>query len=199
MVSRIWITYLKYDSQSEENEPERTWHQPQSWSFYLPLERTSYSGSYVPTIKFDLEQLPPTRTSGNGPVSCKKSCYRIRVSLTLCLSFWLFTFIYLEIGHWKRKKNLLDLFLSCLVILQNVYPCIKHNNLFYYICHHNYHKSVSICFPVTTPCYFRRKVLGLTCVGIDLLITIGTIQFLKNFASKRIFPLFFSITRRKTF
>ena len=133
MVSRIWITYLKYDSQSEENEPERTWHQPQTWSFYLLLERTSYSRSYVPTIKFDLEQLPPTKTSGNGSVSCKKSCYRIRVSLALCLSFWLFTFIYLEIGHWKRKKNLLDLFLSCLVILQNVYPCIKHNNLFYYI------------------------------------------------------------------
>ena len=73
--------------------------------------------------------------------------YRIRVSPALCLSFWLFTFICLEIEHWRRKKCLLDHFSPYFVILLNVYSCIKHNNFFLlYLYHYNYHKAFVYAF-----------------------------------------------------
>lgn len=73
--------------------------------------------------------------------------YRIRVSPALCLSFCLFTFICLEIEHWRRKKCLLDHFSPYFVILLNVYSCIKHNNFFLlYLYHYNYHKAFVYAF-----------------------------------------------------
>ena len=73
--------------------------------------------------------------------------YRIRVSPALCLSFCLFTFISLEIEHWRRKKCLLDHFSPYFVILLNVYSCIKHNNFFLlYLYHYNYHKAFVYAF-----------------------------------------------------
>ena len=81
--------------------------------------------------------------------------YRIRVSPALCLSFCLFTFICLEIEHWREKKSLLDHFWPYFVILLNVYSCIKHNNFFnciYIIA--TITKRLCMRFPVITPCYF---------------------------------------------
>ena len=73
--------------------------------------------------------------------------YRIRVSPALCLSFCLFTFICLEIEHWRGKKSLLDHFWTYFVILLNVYSCIKHNNFFLlYLYHYNYHKAFVYAF-----------------------------------------------------
>ena len=72
---------------------------------------------------------------------------------------------FLIIHIWRkrrRKKHLLDHFSPCIVILLNVHPCIKHNNLFFYI----------YVITTITKCLhtFRWKILGLTWVDIDLLI-----------------------------
>ena len=90
-------------------------------------------GPTCPLSILDLEQLPTAKTSETGPVSCKMSYYRIWVSLVICLSFWSSTFICQKLDTEDEKKTLIRPFLSCLVILQNVDPCVKHNNLFYYI------------------------------------------------------------------
>ena len=78
-----------------------------------------------PLSSLPLELLFVAKTCRNGPVLGKIS-HRIKISLAFCLIFWPFTFICLEIGHWRGKSCLLDhLFI--------LHPCIKHNDLFYYI------------------------------------------------------------------
>ena len=82
MVSRMRTVYLKYDSQSEENElkltstPKLEFLPPITEIFLLNILRAHY-----------LEQLPATQTSGNRPLSVKMSHYRIRVSLVVFLVF----------------------------------------------------------------------------------------------------------------
>ena len=115
-----------------------------------------------------LEQFPAAKTLGNGPLSGKMSHYIIMFSLVICLTFWPFTFICLEVEHWKRKF-LLGHFLPHLVILRNVHHCTKHNYFIKFMLS-PLSQNICMCFPVTTPCYFVWRILGSTCVGIDFLI-----------------------------
>ena len=81
-----------------------------------------------------LEQLPATQTSGNRP--CQLKCLIIESGSVLLFFEFLAIHIYL-LRNWilKKNKNMLvtDHFLSYIVILINVHPCIKHKNLFYSI------------------------------------------------------------------
>ena len=123
-LSEIWFSVWgkRTDKKKLTSTPKLEFLPPITEIFLLNILRAHY-----------LEQLPATQTSGNRPLSVKMSHYRIRVSLVV---EFLAIHIYL-LRNWILKKNknmlVIDHFLSYLVILINVHPCIKHKNLFYSI------------------------------------------------------------------
>ena len=155
MVSRMWNTYLKYNSQFGGKRTGKK------------LISTRNLESLPPTTEVFLLNVPPACYQACIWNSCLQPrppkmdpCQVIRVSFVLYIIFWPFTFIYLEIGYYRRKKKMLiESFLPYLVILQNVHPFIKRNNLFYLFMLSQLLQSACMCVLVITPRCFCWRVL----------------------------------------